>query len=241
MKTVIKYPFAGISVLQRVAVATLCVCMLFIAVSGCETKSTVPDEDDDEALKLKFCSFLNTEDIVKTIPLVDKFLSSLSNNLDDAQKLQALTAWLNEQPCIIEASVLCQSCVETNSPMSEIFISFDDDGMTQEFVLDVSMSNPLKAAGYHAPEPLNGINGTIIGCTHCGGLTGLFKKDSLLSLNIPLSAINIDPNRYGIFVLKVGINFVYRIAAVGDEIIPPQKLGCYYSGAPPPPLFFATT
>ena len=76
--------------------------------------------------------------------------------------------------------------------------------------------------------PTNYVNGIIIGYAKClikgDDVIGLFiiteKQDSLLSFNIPLSSINIDPNslRYGSYGMKRNnINFTYRIA-VGDEI-----------------------
>ena len=143
-----KLRIAGI---QKVAVATLYVCALLFMASGCETKKTDTVEDDDE-LDVEFCSCLNTEDLSKTLPIVNEFLAGLANNLDDGQKLQTLAAWLKAQPCINDASVLCQSCNETDPPVSEILISFDEDGETKEFVLDVSMGKPLKAAGYRKDD-----------------------------------------------------------------------------------------
>ena len=149
MNQSIKNTFAG---MQRVAVATLCVCALLFMASGCETKKTDTVEDDDE-LDVEFCSCLNTEDLGKTIPIVDEFLAGLAKKLDDGQKMQALAAWLKAQPCIIDASVLCQSCAETDPPKSEILISFDENGTTKDFVLDISMGKPLKVVGYREYKP----------------------------------------------------------------------------------------
>ena len=80
-----------------------------------------------------FCSFLNVKNFDKAIPFVDEFLSGLSDDLDDAQKLQELAAWLKSQPCIIDAAVLCQSC-EGEAGNSLISVSFDENGINQEFV-----------------------------------------------------------------------------------------------------------
>ena len=67
-------------------------------------------------------------------------------------------------------------------------------------------------------------NGVIIGYTNCNSAVGLFiiteKKDSLLSFNVPLASIGIDPDSLmsGVYGMKRNaISFDYRIA-VGAEI-----------------------
>jgi len=100
-----------------------------------------PAEDD-------FCTFLNEENIEKTIPFVDDFLRGLSNELNDEQKLQALAAWLKSQPCILDATIASQSCIETGKPISEIDISFDEKGISKRFFINVEMTNPLKIECY---------------------------------------------------------------------------------------------
>ena len=96
-------------------------------------------------LKDDFCTFLNVDDIDKTIPFVDEFLSGLATQLDDEQQLQALVDWLKTQPCIIDAAIYG----EINPTTSEIAIWFDEDGVTKDFILEVAMSHPLKAVAYH--------------------------------------------------------------------------------------------
>jgi len=93
----------------------------------------VPEEED-------FCSFLNVENIDKTIPFVDDFLSGLSANIDGEQKLQELAEWLRLQPCIVDAAVLAEA--------GKIALTFDENGITNQFIMEVSMTNPWKVAGY---------------------------------------------------------------------------------------------
>ena len=83
--------------------------------------------------------------------------------------------------------------------------------------------------GNKEEDPENSVTGQIIGYTKCSAgrdcaLIGLFiiteKTDSLLSFNIPLSSLNIDPGllKGGAYNMRhVSINFAYRIA-VGEEI-----------------------
>jgi len=102
-----------------------------------------------------FCTYVNIKDIDQTIPFINKFLKSLSNDLSDEQKLQELATWLKSFPCIIFSTVSCQSCNGTNPPMSEINISFNDNGTFKRFSLAISMSSPLEAIGYHYLVPDN--------------------------------------------------------------------------------------
>ena len=134
MYHLIKIPFAR---KQKDTVAILCViCILFSW--SCQTKNL-----DDEIEK--FCSYINEENIDKTIPIVNQFLSGLSAELDGERQLQELAAWLKSCPCIIDAAVLTQS-----TPTSEIVVSFDENGTTYQYIMDVSMEKPLKIVGYRA-------------------------------------------------------------------------------------------
>jgi len=109
--------------------------LLFVGFVGCD-KTT-----DSE----KLCLHLNSKNIDKTIPIINDYLSSLKSNLNDEQKLQALTEWLKSNSCIINATVLCVSCIETLPAQSEVSFSFQEGGITKIVTLDISMSKPLKA------------------------------------------------------------------------------------------------
>jgi hypothetical protein len=65
--------------------------------------------------------------------------------------LQELTTWLKLQPCINNAAVFCNSCIETESQESKISISFDENGLTKNFILEVSKIHPLTALGFYEP------------------------------------------------------------------------------------------
>ena len=124
---------------------TVAMLLLFAAiVSSCNDKreTEAPKELED------FCTYLKTGNMDKTMPFVDEFLSALSHDLTDEQKLDALAAWLEEQPCIVNALVECQSCWITNPRKSEIFISFVENCVTQRHILEVAMTLPLKAHGF---------------------------------------------------------------------------------------------
>ena len=135
------------SVAKKVTAVMLCMILsgLFL-VAGCKKDNSVTSYEPEED---EFCGYVNMENIDKTIPVINVFFESLSDDLNDEQQLQALVTWLKSFSCIIDATVLCQSCNGTSPSMSEIAISFDENGITKDFILAISMSNPLQAVGYH--------------------------------------------------------------------------------------------
>ena len=120
--------------------------VLAAATAGCNKNAN--DKTDDEK---KFCSYVNEENIDKTIPVVNEFLSEISVEPDWMQQLQELATWLKSYPCIVDATVLggVGSCGMSGTLMSEILVSFDENGITKKLLLDVSESQPFKAIGYH--------------------------------------------------------------------------------------------
>ena len=107
------------------------------------------DVDKETPEYSEFCLYANVEDFHKTTPIINEYLSILPKRMSDEQQLQALAEWLKTYPCIIDAVILCQSCIYTNPVMSEIMISFKENGITKELILDVVMTNPLRIAGVH--------------------------------------------------------------------------------------------
>ena len=143
MKNLFKISFAK---MQKVAVVTLLA--LAVLTATCNRKKDVIEEEDE------FCSCLNVENFDKAIPFVDEFLGEMSKDLDDARKLQELTDWLNAQPCVIDASVLR---LPSDADHALVLISFNEKGTTKEFVLEISMSNPPKVAGYREFEGMEAL------------------------------------------------------------------------------------
>ena len=112
---------------------------------GCNKK---PNNMVDEHA---FCSFVNVDNLEKTIPFIDEFLSGLTSNTDDEKKLQVLVSWLKSQPCIIDASFFYRYG-ESNPPMTEILISFMENGINKDFIIELLMTQPLKIRGYREYE-----------------------------------------------------------------------------------------
>jgi hypothetical protein len=119
------------------------------------------DKEDEETDSKKFCSYLNIENINKAIPIINDYLASLSSNLNDEEKIQSLTKWLKSSSCVIDATILCVSCIETLPAQSEISFSFKEGEVTKIVTLDISMSNPLKAGICKIQGASNEINVTL--------------------------------------------------------------------------------
>jgi len=117
------------------------VLLLLVGLVGCDKKGQVTDSE-------KLCLYLNIENINKAIPIINDYLAGLpsSNSFaEDEQNLQALTKWLKSSPCIIDATILCVSCIYTLPAQSEISFSFKEGEVTKVVTLDILMSSPLKA------------------------------------------------------------------------------------------------
>jgi hypothetical protein len=114
-----------------------------------DNKYLIVDKIKEEIVDEKFCPFVNVGNIDKIGPSIDEFLTGLNNDLTTEQQLQEMTMWLKSHACITDATIRCNSCIHTNLPMSEIAISFIENGITKNVILDIKMANPLKFVGCH--------------------------------------------------------------------------------------------
>ena len=113
--------------------------LLLLGFTGCDK------DKEKSASKDELCLNLNTEKIDKTTPIINDYLATLKSDLNDVNKLQSLTEWLKSCPCVIDATILCMSCIYTLPAQSEISVLFKENGTTKEVILDILMANPLKA------------------------------------------------------------------------------------------------
>jgi len=126
--------------------------LLIIAVTTAGCNKQPNNVYDENAAKEKFCSYLNEENIDQTIPIVNEYLSRLEPDLDDEQQLQELVEWLQSCPCIIDVWRLNGV---PPLPIYQITFSFDESRITKNFIMDISMSHPLKTIGYHLRKDEN--------------------------------------------------------------------------------------
>ena len=118
--------------------------LLLLGLTGCNKEESREISNDE------FCLYLNSENIDKTIPIINEFLAGLPKKMDEEQKLQALTKWLKSCSCIIDATIFSEPFMYTmGSRMSEILLSFKENGITKDLIIDVAMTNPLQVAFYH--------------------------------------------------------------------------------------------
>jgi len=145
--------------------------MMAVATAACSNSIYVdeepqeieePKEIDEVVDRTMFCSYVNTENIGKTIPILNEILSELSAELDYKNKLQELVAWLKSQSCINDASVLFWSNVDLrhdrpmfnpNQPTSEVEFTFFENEILQTIILEITSDGPndlfLKVEGYY--------------------------------------------------------------------------------------------
>ena len=116
--------------------------LLLVGIVGCDKEEGQATDSEE------LCLYLNSGNIDKTIPIINEFLAGLPNSnsfSEDEQNLQTLAGWLKSNSCVIDATVLCVSCIETLPEQSEVSFSFQEGDIKKVVTLDISMSKPLKA------------------------------------------------------------------------------------------------
>src|SRR5690606_31795153 len=114
-----------------------------LVLSGCE-KTSLKCTDDRE-----FCAFISAGEYDRPGPIINKYLSKQPTKISGGDQLAALADWLNCKSCISQVEILCNSCIYTNPPQSELKILFSTAGQNTEKILDILMSEPLKFVGFH--------------------------------------------------------------------------------------------
>ncbi len=117
------------------------VLLMLTAFIGCNKDDQLIDSD-------KLCPHLNIENIKKIIPIINDYLASLpssNSSSEDEQNIQALTKWLKSSSCIIDAQIICVSCIYTLPTQSEVSFTFKEGEATYEVTLDIIMTEPLRA------------------------------------------------------------------------------------------------
>jgi len=128
------------------------VLLMLVICFSCDKQSFVENQEDivepqEEVDEGDFCSCVNLENVGKTIPLVNKYLGSLSKDLDDEQRLQKLVAWFKSNPCIIDARLILRETASGYLLKRDVAFSFMDDEIIRELFLDFSTTG--KVLSYH--------------------------------------------------------------------------------------------
>ena len=101
------------------------------------------NEDDQQ-----FCACVAEKNFDGTGPFIDIFLATLHNASSD-ENLEKLCIWLESKACIDSVKIICNSCIKTLPPQSELSVSFTVDGKPLTLILDILMDNPLHFRTFH--------------------------------------------------------------------------------------------
>jgi len=95
-----------------------------------------------------FCSLVDNQDFDATGSIIDNYLAGLERNKKD-ENLERLRDWLECKSCIDKAEIICNSCIKTNPPQSELIVDFILNGQTVTMLLNIWMDESLKFCAYH--------------------------------------------------------------------------------------------
>ena len=95
-----------------------------------------------------FCSLVDDQSFDATGTIIDDFLATLKKGTQD-DKLERLKDWLECKSCVDKAEILCNSCIFTLPPQSELSVDFISNGQPIKLTLDILMDDPLEFRGYH--------------------------------------------------------------------------------------------
>lgn len=111
--------------------------LVLVGLVGCEKDEKIEFNDNE------LCQYLNSENIDKTVPIINDFLANQKKGLDDEQYLEALIKWLKKHPCVVDAVILQESTIY------EVLITFEENGIRKDYVLDMTTTNPFRAQLFH--------------------------------------------------------------------------------------------
>jgi hypothetical protein len=95
-----------------------------------------------------FCRLIDKEDFDGTGPIIGAYLAGLRTDETDTQ-LEKLADWLACQSCVAQVTILCNSCIYTLPPQSELQVDFVSKGKHITKILDILMGDPLTYRGHH--------------------------------------------------------------------------------------------
>lgn len=117
---------------------------VFVIISLFSCKHDENSSIDD----VQFCAFVSEQDFEATGPIINSFLETLPAD-NPVENLQLLNDWLNAISCIEKSVILCNSCIETYPPQSELRIDFLVNGQSIPMTLDILMDDPLTYRAFH--------------------------------------------------------------------------------------------
>jgi hypothetical protein len=128
-----------IRVLNGLIFSLLIASVLWLASCG---KDSGPSEADE------FCRLAGEQQYDQTGPLIDAWLNRQAGGQPD-QNLLRLCDWLAAMPCVDTARILCNTCIETLPPQSELKVCFRNGSSDTCLILDILMDEPLRFRTWH--------------------------------------------------------------------------------------------
>jgi len=95
-----------------------------------------------------FCLHVQENDYDQTGPIINDFLDGLKKDKPD-DILEKLANWLESISCVDQVSILCNTCIYTGPPQSELQVDFMINGQIVPMIMDIKMGEPLKFVRYH--------------------------------------------------------------------------------------------
>lgn len=80
--------------------------------------------------------------------VINEYLQTLEKDKLDAN-LELLKEWLSCKSCVDDVQILCNSCIFTLPPQSELKIIFISNNIKMEKTMDILMDSPLSFVGFH--------------------------------------------------------------------------------------------
>lgn len=115
--------------------------ILILSVS-CKKDST---EAQDQSV---YCDQVSNQQWDESGSTINAYLATLTEGTSD-QNLEKLKQWLEASSCVQQVDILCNSCIETLPPQSELYITFTINGQNTTKTLDILMSEPMQYRAYH--------------------------------------------------------------------------------------------
>lgn len=105
------------------------------------------DSDDICPVVVPFCDHIQEQDYDATVPLINDYLSNQKMGSPE-ENLNELVEWLGSKSCVTNVKLICNSCIETAPPRSEIEVVFDSNKIAVSKTLIVLMDNKLRVVEF---------------------------------------------------------------------------------------------
>jgi hypothetical protein len=130
--------------MKKLSVLFVAVFLAFtIGISACGKKTISSLEQK------KICVEASAGEFTSLIEECNRFTKTISRQKSSDAKLDLLVGFIAKTTCFKQVKLLCNSCIETFPPQSEIALTASINGSDSTVVLDVLMDDDLKVLDVH--------------------------------------------------------------------------------------------